>query len=228
MNKAIKRVRAFLSPLRKRLTKSSNHFLKNVSGIIHVGANYGQEKNTYQQHNLDVIWVEAIPDIFSDLEKQLTDYPKQVAYKALITDIDNKQYDFHIASNKGASSSIFDLKEHKDIWPDIDYTSTIPLLSTTLTSLVKENDIQISNYPALIMDTQGSELLVLKGAVPLIRNFKYIKTEVSDFEAYEGCCQVDDINAFMRENGFKQVSKHKIAKREQGGSYFDIVYKRKG
>ncbi len=76
-----------------------------------------------------------------------------------------------------------DLKQHKDIWPHVHYTAAIPLTGTTLTALLEREKIDLSNYQALILDTQGSELLVLKGAVAILKNFKYIKTEVADFES---------------------------------------------
>ena len=83
----------------------------------------------------------------------------------------------------------------------------------------------IREYDALIMDTQGSELLVLQGAIPILHNFTYIKTEVSDFESYTGCCQVANIAPFMSRFGYREVSRHKFAQRPEGGSYYDIVYK---
>ncbi|WP_143594022.1 FkbM family methyltransferase [Synechococcus sp. BO 8801] len=62
------------------------------------------------------------------------------------------------------------------------------LKSTTLPSLLKVHQLDERDYQALIMDTQGSELLVLKGAIPVLKALPFIKTEVPDFEAYTGCC----------------------------------------
>ena len=58
--------------------------------------------------------------------------------------------------------------------------------------------IDRARYDALVMDTQGSELLVLRGAEPVLEHFRFIKTEVPDFEAYAGCAQLDDIERFLR------------------------------
>lgn len=113
-----------------------------------------------------------------------------------------------------------------DIWPDVNYKETILLKSTTLASLFDRERIDPSNYQALIMDTQGSELLVLQGSIPLLHNFEYIKTEVPDFESYADCCQLSDINAFMNQHGYIEFSRNKFASWPQGGSYFDIIYKR--
>jgi len=77
------------------------------------------------------------------------------------------------------------------------------------------------------MDTQGSELLILRGGERSLKNIKYIKLEVSDFESYEGCCQLDDIEKFMLEHGYVEFSRNRFAVREAGGNYFNIVYKKK-
>jgi putative component of toxin-antitoxin plasmid stabilization module len=83
-----------------------NDFLKHITGVIHVGANIGQECQTYAQNNLDVLWIEPIPDIFERLTKNIACYPKQKAVNALVTDKDGEEYAFNISSNYGNSSSI--------------------------------------------------------------------------------------------------------------------------
>ena len=123
-------------------------------------------------------------------------------------------------------SSILDLKLYKDIWPHVAYVRTIKLRSKTLTTLLGCELIDLRGYDALIMDTQGSELLVLNGAVPIIQNFTYIKTEVPDFESYTGCCQISDIDRFLTQHGYKEFSRYKFSERPNGGSYYDIVYRR--
>jgi FkbM family methyltransferase len=116
-----------------------NSFLNNIKGVIHIGASTGQERDIYQKYGLDVVWVEPIPDIFKKLRKNIKNYSRQRAFQYLITDKDGAEYKFNISTNKGMSSSIYDLKHHKDIWPDITYKQSITLKSITLpTLLIKE------------------------------------------------------------------------------------------
>ena len=124
-----------LHRLKSLLTRDPDRFLKRVSGVIHVGANIGQERDTYQAFGLQVIWVEPISEVFQRLTANLTGYSGQRALQALVTDQDDAEYTFHIASNDGQSSSIFDFQMHKDIWPQISYERDVTLRSTTLTSL---------------------------------------------------------------------------------------------
>lgn len=206
--------------------QEADSFLRMASGVIHVGANTGDERDCYAQHDLDVAWIEPIPDIFVKLQENLKHYPRQRAYRYLLTDKDGEIRQFHIASNDGLSSSIFELGQHTDIWPEVGYVDQITLESVTLTSLVMRKEIDINKYDTLVMDTQGSELLVLKGAQNILHKFKFIQTEVADFEIYRGCAQLRDIEDFLRANGFIECRRNKFALRRAGGSCYNILYKR--
>jgi FkbM family methyltransferase len=220
------KIKSFFRPTRRASKVSLDGFLNDVSGVVHVGANIGDERKLYRAHGLRVVWIEPIPEVFTHLSARIRGYKNQKALQALVTDVDDKEYEFHIANNYGAASSIFKFKHHKDIWPNVEYTANVLLKSVTLATLFKREQLDASNYQALIMDTQGSELLVLRGSIPILSNFKFIKTEVPDFESYEGCCQLSDINGFMIEHGYKEFFRNKQASRAEGGSYFDIVYKK--
>lgn len=216
-----------LHRLKSLFTRDPDRFLKEVSGVIHVGANIGQERATYQAFGLQVIWIEPIPDVFQTLQANLAGYPGQRALQYLVTDQDDAECTLHIANNAGQSSSILDLKMHKEIWPQIAYERDITLRSTTLTSLLQKERVNATDYQALILDTQGSELLVLKGAGAILSGFRFVKLEVADFESYKGCCQVRDIEEFLRPRGFVEFARRKFAERPGGGSYYDIIYERK-
>ena len=215
-----------LKRVKSLISKNPDRFLKKIKGVIHVGANTGQEIKLYYEYGLSVVWIEPIPDVFEKLQSNLKGFPKQVALMGLVTDRENAEYQFHLANNNGASSSILEFNLHQDIWPDVAFERTIDLLSVTLPSLLKANNVNLPEYDMLAIDTQGSELLVLKGAIPILHNFEYVKTEVPDFEAYKGCCQLKDLELFLSERGFKEASRHKFASHPGGGSYYDIIYKK--
>jgi|TARA_B110000967_G_C18759622_1_gene497103 FkbM family methyltransferase len=207
--------------------KDRHSFLNNVSGVIHVGANSGQERYEYINYSLNVVWVEPIPEVFKKLEHNIKKYPKQRAYKYLLTDIENQDVNFKITNNEGESSSIFNLGLHKNMYPGIRCINSINLKSSTLVNLIDYEKIDIQKYQALIIDTQGSELLVLKGGSSLLENFQYIKTEVADFEAYQGGCLLVDLSNYLKRFGFKEIQKTKFLEKVGIGSYFEILYERK-
>lgn len=221
----ISKIIAILRRERPIIKRPVNSFLRKVSGVIHVGANSGQERETYDSYGLQVFWIEPIPEMFEQLLENIHPYPTQRAANYLVSDQDGKEYQFHIANNKGESSSIFNLKYHKDIWPKIDYERNITLVSTTLPAVLDAQKVDPRSYDALVMDTQGAELLILKGAINLLDHFRFVKLEVPDFEAYEGCCQLFEVEDFLRMYGYKEYARFKFKEWEKGG-YYDIVYRR--
>lgn len=203
-----------------------NGFLRHVDTVVHVGANEGQECEQYAAFDLSVHWIEPIPSVFERLRAAIQPFPKQKAHKALILDRDGIACTLHVASNNGASSSIFELGEHRQLWPEISFTHDISVESTTLTSLVKTESVNLGTNAALILDTQGSELLVLKGATNLLHRFKYVKTEVADFDSYLGCCKISELVPFMKQHGFREVRRDAFKTSPGIGSYYDILFRR--
>ena len=201
-------------------------FLAECRGVVHVGANAGHEAGFYAGHGLAVLWVEPIPTVFAELEENIAAWPNQRAVQALVTDKDGESYTFNVSGNGGQSSSIYEWGGHKEMYPTIDFVDKLELTSTTLARIVGREGIDPSAYDALIMDTQGSELLVLKGAEPLLAGFRYIKTEAADFEAYKGCATLDDITGWLEPRGFKMKRKIRNKTRNNLGSYYDAVYER--
>lgn len=203
-----------------------DRFLSSARGIIHVGGNVGQEAATYAKHDLPVAWIEPIPDVFAQLQQNIKPFGEQRAIQALVTDRAGVDCDFHIASNNGASSSVLPLGRHRELWPGVGVDQTIALTSTTLDSLVNDNAIEPARYDALVMDTQGSELMVLRGAERLLPSIRFVKTEAPDFESYEGCCTRDELAAHLVARGFKQTFEEKFAGRRDVGNYYTLVFQR--
>jgi len=212
--------------IRDKMRPDPDDFLRSVSGVIHVGANVGQERSTYESLGLRVLWVEPIPDIFAALSANIATLPRQRALQALLTDKDDVEYQFHVASNEGASSSILEFGRHPEIWPDIRYEATLTLRSRTLPSLLRDAGVHAGDYDALILDTQGSELLVLQGAEPVLGSFAYIKVEAADFESYVGGAQVADIASYLERHGFTEFRRRKFAEGRGREAYFDLVFSR--
>jgi len=201
-----------------------DHYLRGVTGVVHVGANTGQERPIYRDHGLNVLWIEPLPDIFEKLQRNIELFPNQKAIRALLTDSNGQEYTFNIANNEGASSSIFELARHREIWPDVDYVSSTTMTSTTLDAILDQDPAQ--QYDALVIDTQGSELLVLKGACRSLPRFTYIKTEAADFESYQSGTQVRELVSFLGGAGFRLVKSVRFAKSQKGGQYFELLFKK--
>lgn len=218
----------FLYRVRDRVRKAVDggfDFLPYTRGVIHVGANAGQERRLYAAYDLDVLWIEPIPDVFARLIENIQSYSKQKALQYLVADKDDAEFTLHVANNSGVSSSILALSRHAEIWPEITYADSIALKSVSLTSLLKRERVDMSMYDSLVLDTQGSELLVLRGAEEMLQRFKYIQTEAVDFDAYEDCCRMEDIAKFLSGCGFAEVSRKELASKNGVGAYYDIIFK---
>jgi FkbM family methyltransferase len=203
----------------------SRRFLKWCNRIVHVGANSGEERELYDSYGLSVVWVEPIPAVYEELVRNIEPYPKQMAIQALLTDRAEDTVQFNVANNSGASSSILDLALHRDIWPEVSYVDQIRLRTETLDRVLAEHGIGL-RIDALILDTQGSELLVLKGADAVLRQTVWLKVEAADFESYKGGATVETIREFLKGYSFRLVRTIEFAKHPSGGKYYDLLFKR--
>lgn len=201
-----------------------HEFLKDSKGVVHIGANTGQERDRYAAYDLPVIWVEGLPDICERLRENIVDYHNQKAYSYLLTDQDGKEYDVGVASNGARSSSIFDLCQHRLLWPDITYQYHHPIYSLTFKTMVKREQINLDGFDTLILDVQGAELLVLRGMGDLVKHFKMIRAEAADFEIYKGCCRVDDLDRYLADYGFKSIKRYEGIGKEAIGKTYEVLY----
>ena len=201
-------------------------YLNKITGLIHVGANFGQERDVYAKYKLKVLWIEPLSDVFEQLCENIRYFPDQTAVNHLITDKDDAEYPFHVASNGGVSSSILELAKHSEIWPEVHYITKVNLKSITIDFLLKNIGDDALSYEALVMDTQGSELLVLKGAAKSLRQFKFIQTEAADFESYVNCTTAEELTRYLVRFGFNLVRSDKFAELPKGGQYFDLLYRK--
>ena len=162
------------------------------------------------------------------MRSNLAVFPKQRAYRYLLTDQDEREYLFHVASNEGASSSILPLAKHREMWPEISYSNDITLKSTTLGSFVTKEGLDLAGFQALVLDTQGSELMILKGATTVLPQFRFVKVEVPDLESYAGCCLSSELGEFMSAHGFRERRRDGFNSIPGLGTYFDVLYQRVG
>lgn len=91
-------------------------------GIIHVGANYGQEFDAYRSSLAEtVLYIEPISGVFESLRDKVEQEPGHHAIRAVCSDKSGEVVTFNIASNSGQSSSILELGNHAKLYPNIVY-----------------------------------------------------------------------------------------------------------
>lgn len=199
--------------------------LNSYKGVIHIGANLGQERDVYKNSDATVIWFEPNPEIFAQLQTNIAPYSKQKAYQYLISNQDGATYPFHISCNEGQSSSIFELAKHKEVWPNVFYNQSIEVKGITLDSFMKQENLNPADFQILMVDTQGADLLVLEGAKNTLRYMKYVEVEVSSMELYKGGCVDKEVGDFLNAQGFVEKVRCPFIYRE-GGTCAEVVWGR--
>ena len=202
-------------------------YLRDISGVILVGANLGQERRYYWLIGVDVLWIEPMREIYERMVDNISCYPRQRAINALLGARTGDEVTFGIANNNCGSSSILPMAEHAEIFPDVFYVEQRKLTTSTLPTMLRENSILIGDYQALTLDVEGSELLILQGAGDLLKRFQYIKCEVADFPARTGTPSVDELDELLMGYGFRQLARRSFAMGPNDrGTFWDIVWKR--
>ena len=186
--------------------------LKKCKGIIHVGAHRSEEAPIYEWFGKKVIWVEANPIIFNDLQDQIHKYKHQKVYKELLTDKTNQKLDFYLSNNDYASSSIFKFGKlsvgNESLWPNknLKMIDKIKLNTCRFDDFIEKNKIDIQKFDHWIVDVQGAEFSFLKGAEKNIKFCNSLLIEVSNGEIYEGGSHWADVKKFLEKNSLKPQS----------------------
>jgi FkbM family methyltransferase len=180
-------------------SKLINKYNIRPKGILHVGSSLATEAETYYKNGIErTAWIEAIPDVYSKMVKNVLKYPNTQTVNACI-DETVKEVEFNISSNGGESSSIFEFGEHSKLHPDVTFTDKINLTTCRIDSL----NLDLTGFDFLNIDLQGSELSALKSMGTLINQFNYVYLEVNKKETYKGIPLFDEVKVWLIEKGFE-------------------------
>lgn len=174
------------------------------SGVLHVGANVGEEADVYIELGMKhQIWIEANPEIFEKLKENIQFNPNAVAYNFAAGDIDMDNVTLHVSNNASQSSSVLELGTHIIEHPDVHYEKDVVVPMRTIANFFLPEELGDIDF--LNIDVQGFELNVLKGIGDKISNFKAIYLEVNKDFVYRGCALIQDIDNFLGNFGFERV-----------------------
>ena len=181
--------------------------INNSNGILHLGAHRGVEAEVYNWFGKKVIWVEALPKIYKELEDNLTFFKNQKSFQSVLTNEDFKEIDFYVSNYDGACSSIYKFTENiktSDLWSKRDHKmiNSVKLKTIKLDTLLTSNNIDPQQYNHWIIDLQGSELLALKGAENSLKFCESIFVEVSKVNFYENGVIWDELKKWLNERNF--------------------------
>lgn len=128
------------------------------------------------------------------------DKKRHLVLNAAVWDLEGIKMEL-IQTTNTQSTSLLELKTHKDFYPDIVESERFEITTSILKNIIS-NEFR-SDF--INLDIQGAELRALKGYGERIRELKWIYTEVNKVELYEGCALVSEIDDFLASFGFKRV-----------------------
>lgn len=171
---------------------------KRVTGVLHCGAHLAEEASDYDQafvSDVPVWWVEANPDVFGKIDAVLAEYPGQVLVPALLGEHDGEVKTFHVTNYDGMSSSVLEFGTHPDFSPDTVFVKELELTTSKIDTLVETREIHDVNM--LVMDLQGYEGPVLRGAAKLLPSIDFVMSEVNKAQVYKGATQVEELDRLL-------------------------------
>lgn len=190
-----------------------------INGVIHVGAHYGQEYHDYAALGIkSILFIEPCDKAFQVLKETFGDNPDVILFQSACG------AEFSIGTmnveqaNQGMSNSLLKPAKHLEQYPSIQFTETEEVEIRPLDDIIEHVAFR-TNPNLLVMDVQGFELQVLKGACGTLNAIQYVYCEVNRDEVYEGCAKVWELDAFLGELGFirKETS-------WAGGTWGDAIY----
>jgi FkbM family methyltransferase len=206
---------------------------KNILNVLHVGADRGGELPQYKSMGINkVVWVEANPEVYNELLENLKlmniSEVESLPFNQLISDKNDVKTDFHLyygwdagylVGNKGMSSM---LKAKNSWWGSECYRGTIELNSLTLDTFLERNNLGY-DFDLLNMDTQGSELMICKGASKLLESVSYINSEITLYNAqYQNNPLFDEICEYLKQFGFIHIN----TELSGDGNWGDALFKK--
>lgn len=183
------------------LRNLKTEFQLNVTGMIQIGSFIVKEYPILQEVGFtDYIFIEANSLLIDKLKENVG--PTCQVFNELITDVDDKEYEFNI-SNHVQASSILKFKKHKEYYPNLsEVVETVTMKGITMDSLIRRESVDMTKFNFLMIDVQGAEMFVLKGFENNLKYVNYIYTELNYDTMYEGCCIEKDLTNYLGQRGF--------------------------
>lgn len=169
----------------------------NIKTLLDIGANIGHFSRTMRHNipNLDVFMIEANP--FCENMLRSTGIPYEIA---CLSDLE-KQVDLFMNRKNMICTGVSYYQEQTMHYADNDYIKT----DTKILDKVIFNKFgHQKSFEFIKMDTQGSELDIIRGGLNTIANTKHIQIETSLIEYNKGSPLKESVVQFMKDLGFKQ------------------------
>jgi FkbM family methyltransferase len=180
-------------------------------GVVHVGADVGQEVEQYLCYGFEkIVLIDANPRCCETLFAKFGRDSRVKIFNYAVCDRQGI-LDFHVHTSHSGSTepaSILPMKRFKEIVRTLRTAETIKIHATTLDALFEQNGLARRDYNFLNIDVQGAELMVLHGALSILDFIDAVVSETNLIELYDGGSLEHEIVDFLAVRGFEK--KHAI------------------
>lgn len=173
--------------------------------IFDVGAHHGQTALAYNKlfDTPQIFSFEPFGESFTTLTNTVKSFDNIKTFNTALSNITG-EVEFHSNQSSATNSILPTHKEGASIW-DVDLLDTIHKIKvpvTTVDAFIETH--HIPQVDVLKIDTQGTEYLVIEGALQSIKagKIKMIYMEILTLPTYENQKKFDEILLLLRTNGF--------------------------
>jgi FkbM family methyltransferase len=169
-----------------------------ITGVIQAGAHWGEEVDLLLSvTDGELHLFEPCEDSYEKLLSKSWDFDRIYTHNFALGASCTEAYLNVETKNNGQSNSILKPKQHLLYYPDIEFKDVERALMIML------DNVALTNCNFLMLDVQGYEHEVLKGATETLKHIDYIYTEVNREELYENCAMVEDLDNYLTD--FRRV-----------------------
>lgn len=189
-----------------------------AEGVLVVGAHFAEEHKDYVAAGIKrFVYIEPCAATFNVLRNKFSAHHHIQLFNCACGDMDCEQVMYTGSQNQGQSNSLLKMDKHLQIHPGI----TLP--TTELVQVKKLDSLGLAHkgYQLLVMDAQGYEGHIIRGATETLKQINWIYSEVNKTTVYEKCTLVDELDKLLSD--FERVETGAWV----GDSWSDALYIRK-
>jgi FkbM family methyltransferase len=195
-----------------------NKYNINATGAIQVGAHYAQEHKDYVAAGIKrFAYIEPCAATFNVLRNKFAAHHHIQLFNVACGDVEGEQVMYTGSQNEGQSNSLLKMDKHLKIHPGI----TLPTTELVTVKRLDSLGLAHKGFQLLVMDCQGFEGRVIKGATETLKQINWVYSEVNRDAVYSGCTLVDELDKLLHE--FERVETGQWV----GGMWSDALYIRK-
>ncbi len=184
------------------------------SGVIHAGGHHGEEAPYYLDHGVrTVVWIEAEPDAFEILERNVAGYAGHSCIRALAADRDGDERAFYRHRFRGGTKRGYcstlpwneALVSDDPVLSRLETFDVCSMRTVTVATALRDRGVRPETFQYLSINVQGAELMVLHGMQDYLAPIQWIYCEAeldADRSRYDGAPLLADVADWLAAEDF--------------------------